>query len=198
MNDALRMQISAFVDGELPENESELLLRRLSQDIELRNLVEDYMRIGQGLRGDSTVPGMESLRGRIAESLGEDARLQPAVPAATGSRFVKPIAGFAVAASVAVVAIFALQQTGEPTAAGGESAVAGNQMLDEMFRYHESSLSGEGSRSIIGELASFEIELDDDNLVRVAPKAELVSPVEVTSSLPEEEEDAATEDSADN
>ena len=51
MNDALRMQISAFVDGELPENESELLLRRLSQDIELRNLVEDYMRIGQGLRG---------------------------------------------------------------------------------------------------------------------------------------------------
>ena len=39
MNDALKIQISAFVDGELPENESELLLRRLSQDIALRQQV---------------------------------------------------------------------------------------------------------------------------------------------------------------
>jgi len=36
MNEAIKMQLSAFVDGELPENESELLLRRLSQDAELR------------------------------------------------------------------------------------------------------------------------------------------------------------------
>ena len=39
MNEALRMQISAFVDGELPDNESELLLRRLSQDAVLRQQV---------------------------------------------------------------------------------------------------------------------------------------------------------------
>ena len=31
------MQVSAFVDGELPENEAELLVRRLSQDALLRN-----------------------------------------------------------------------------------------------------------------------------------------------------------------
>ena len=36
MNDAIKMQISAFVDGELPDNECELLLRRLSHDAELR------------------------------------------------------------------------------------------------------------------------------------------------------------------
>ena len=36
MNDGIKMQISAFVDGELPDNEAELLLRRLSQDLDLR------------------------------------------------------------------------------------------------------------------------------------------------------------------
>ncbi len=35
MNEGIEMQISAFVDGELPENEAELLLRRMSEDLEL-------------------------------------------------------------------------------------------------------------------------------------------------------------------
>ena len=39
MNDAIRMQLSAFVDGELPENEAEMLVRRMSQDVELRQEV---------------------------------------------------------------------------------------------------------------------------------------------------------------
>ena len=34
MNEGIEMQISAFVDGELPENEAELLLRRMSQDLD--------------------------------------------------------------------------------------------------------------------------------------------------------------------
>ena len=43
MNDGIRMQISAYVDGELPENEAELLLRRMSQDAELRQEVAEYL-----------------------------------------------------------------------------------------------------------------------------------------------------------
>ena len=41
MNEALKMQISAFIDGELPENEAELLLRRLNQDAAMRQQVAD-------------------------------------------------------------------------------------------------------------------------------------------------------------
>ena len=51
MNEAIRMQLSAFVDGELPENEAEMLLRRLSQDVELRQQVAEFMAIGRALRG---------------------------------------------------------------------------------------------------------------------------------------------------
>ena len=72
MNDALKMQISAFVDGELPENESELLLRRLSQDISLRQQVAEYIEIGRQIRQDHDVPGISDLRDRIAVALGEE------------------------------------------------------------------------------------------------------------------------------
>ena len=50
MNEALRLQVSAYVDGELPDNETELLMRRLSQDQVLRELVADYLRIGRLIR----------------------------------------------------------------------------------------------------------------------------------------------------
>ena len=78
MNDALKMQISAFVDGELPENESELLLRRLSQDVALRQKVAQYLEIGRLIRGEQELPGMGDLRDRIAAALGEEPLQQPA------------------------------------------------------------------------------------------------------------------------
>ena len=61
MNEALKMQISAFVDGELPENEAELLLRRLSQDAELRQQVSRYLEIGRAIRQERDVAGMDQL-----------------------------------------------------------------------------------------------------------------------------------------
>ena len=50
MTDALKMQISAFVDGELPDNEAEFLLRRLSQDAGMRQQVAQYLEIGRMAR----------------------------------------------------------------------------------------------------------------------------------------------------
>ena len=46
MNDALKMQISAFVDGELSDNEAEFLLRRLSQDAAMRQQVASFSKLG--------------------------------------------------------------------------------------------------------------------------------------------------------
>jgi len=74
MNDALEMQISAFIDGELPENESELLVRRLSQDAAMRQQVARYLEIGRLMRQDREVPGMGELRGSIAAALGDEIR----------------------------------------------------------------------------------------------------------------------------
>ena len=111
MNDAIRTQISAFVDGELPENESELLLRRMSQDLELRQLAAQYFALSRAIRGQRTVPGTDSLRERIAAVL-DDTALEHEFEAIepTGRRYLRPVAGVAIAATVALAAIVGLQQ----------------------------------------------------------------------------------------
>ena len=111
MNDAIRTQISAFVDGELPDNESELLLRRMSQDLELRQLAAEYFALGRALRGHRHVPGAESLRDRIASSL-DDTALEHELDAIEPAkrRYLRPVAGVAIAATVALAAIVGLQQ----------------------------------------------------------------------------------------
>jgi len=114
MNDALRMQISAFVDGELPENENELLLRRLSQDAALRQQVAQYLNIGRLIRREHEVPGMRELRDRISAALGEEPVQHTVKTDLPGSKFVRPALGVAIAASVAVIALLGIRQIYTP------------------------------------------------------------------------------------
>jgi len=106
------MQISAFVDGELPDNEADLLLRRISQDAELRRKVAEYLEIGRALRGEGNLPGTERLRERIAAAL-DDKPLDETntAPDTESGRTIRPLIGIAVAASVALIALFGLQLT---------------------------------------------------------------------------------------
>lgn len=109
MNDALKMQISAFVDGELPAAEAELLTRRLAQDADLRRQAGHYLAIGRMLRGERELDGAAELRTRIAAVI--DA--EPLPTAATPSpdpRWLRPATGVAIAASVAVLALVGLRQ----------------------------------------------------------------------------------------
>ena len=112
MNDQIRMQISAFVDGELPDAEADLLLRRMSQDAELRRKAAEYLEIGRAMRGEASVRGIERLQDRIVAGLSDEPLADEALPAeeSTG-RSMRPLVGVAVAASVALIAIFGLQLT---------------------------------------------------------------------------------------
>lgn len=110
MNDAIRMQISAFVDGELPDAEADLLLRRMSQDASLRKQAAEFLEIGRAMRGEPGIPGVERLQDRISEALGaKPAHHDAAVPEAPAGRSMRPLIGAAVAASVALLAILGLQ-----------------------------------------------------------------------------------------
>lgn len=123
MNEALRLQVSAYVDGELPDNETELLMRRLSQDQALRELVADYLRIGRLIRRDREIPGIEALRGRIQAALGEQPAEAGARATTPANRFLRPVAGLAVASIVAAVALLGLRQVDVPGGQpGGEGA----------------------------------------------------------------------------
>jgi len=114
MNDAIKMQISAFVDGELPQNEAELLLRRLCQDAELRQQASEYLAMGRIMRGERTVAGIGMLRERISAAI-DDNNLQQEFETtrAAAPRFVRPVVGAAIAATVALVALLGLQQLAE-------------------------------------------------------------------------------------
>src|SRR5271167_2172917 len=111
MSEQIREQVSAFLDGELPSSETELLLKRLSRDAELRESFGRYALIGESLRGSSRVPLTRGFAGRVncaidGEPVAASAQAMPgSVP-----RWWRPIAGAAVAAGVAAVAVLALQQ----------------------------------------------------------------------------------------
>jgi sigma-E factor negative regulatory protein RseA len=112
MSEQIREQVSAFLDGELPNSETELLLKRLTRDGELRESFGRYALIGEAIRGSGHDLLTRDFAGRV--NLAIDG--EPVVPAggqapeSRAPRWWRPFAGAAVAAGVAVVAVVALQQ----------------------------------------------------------------------------------------
>jgi sigma-E factor negative regulatory protein RseA len=111
MSEQIREQVSAFLDGELPNSETELLLKRLTRDAELRDSFGRYALIGEAVRGTSRGLITRGFSGRV--NLAIDGELIPAsehVSQTRGPRWWRPFAGAAVAAGVAAIAVVALQQ----------------------------------------------------------------------------------------
>lgn len=141
MNDALKEQISAFVDGELSESETELLVRRLSQSPELRALVAGYITIGRAARGEPAWAGLQTLRDRITSGIGdgEPITVSDVSAALPAGRWLRPVAGVGIAATVAAVALLGLQSI-DPATPSSET-VANNDLaavaIDEAPLYTE-------------------------------------------------------------
>lgn len=166
MNDGIREQLSAFVDGELPENEAELLLRRLSQDAGLRRDAAEYLAIGRMIRSEPGLAGADRLHEQIAAEIGNrpvDAAEHGAT--AKTSRAIRPLAGAAVAAAVALVAIFALQQTpgiDKPSAdipvpvanAGVPNIDVQQERQRQYFRRHAGASSQLGANGMISRVVT--------------------------------------------
>jgi negative regulator of sigma E activity len=111
MSEQIREQVSAFLDGELPNSETELLLKRLTRDTELRGSFGRYTLIGEAIRGNSRglVTGKFAERVNLAID-GEPAAPSTPVRASAAPKYWRPFAGAAVAAGVAAVAVLALHQ----------------------------------------------------------------------------------------
>jgi sigma-E factor negative regulatory protein RseA len=106
MSEQIREQISAFLDGELPNSESELLLKRLTRDAELRESFGRYALIGEALRGSGRVPLTRGFALRLNRAIdGERAAAGVQAVHASRPRWWRPVAGAAVAAGVAAVAV---------------------------------------------------------------------------------------------
>ena len=142
MTDAIKMQLSAFVDGELSDAESELLIRRIGRDPELRELVAEYHAIGRIMRAEPEPAGMDALLGRVRAGIDADSGDDSVVTERPGRKAPsRQLAGFAVAAAVALVAILGVNQFagfGEPGAltADGYTVPAPSEEEMPFFERH--------------------------------------------------------------
>jgi negative regulator of sigma E activity len=130
MSEQIREQVSAFLDGELPDTETELLLKRLTRDGELRESFGRYALIGEALRGVGSQNLTRGFAARVNLAIdGEPAQATAHALPARPSRWWRPLAGVSVAAGVAAVAIVALQQRAiSPRLYGPGPATAQNVM----------------------------------------------------------------------
>lgn len=191
MNDALKTQISAFVDGELSDNESELLVRRLSQDAALRQQVSQYLEIGRLIRQEQLVPGVDQLHGRITAALGAEPVVVPDKSReVVGSRLMTPATGVAVAATVAAMALVGLSQLDSPaetdfgTAVAIDSDIPGrtepesdfadrpSERLLQYYQRHGNSSAELGANGILTRMVTF--DLSEGELVEIEPDPHLL------------------------
>ena len=124
MSEQIREQVSAFLDGELPDTETDLLLKRLTRDGDLRESFGRYALIGEALRGGGSQILTRGFASRVNLAIdGEPAQVAAHALPAQASRWWRPLAGVTVAAGVAAVAIVALQQRAISPRLNGASPV---------------------------------------------------------------------------
>ena len=110
MSDKLKEQLSAMLDNELDEQEYELLIHRLKQDRELQSMWSRYQVVGEAMRRNlvntTTIDLVNKLRKQIDQEIGPEAGSGVRT---RGARLLKPVAGLAIAASVATMAVVGMQ-----------------------------------------------------------------------------------------
>ncbi len=117
MSKIVEEQLSVWLDDELEERESDMLVRRLMSNPELRQTATRYFLIGDALRGELTTEHALEVSVRVSRSLDGESAAVTTRPVAALSGWRRPLAGAAVAATVAVVAIVGLRSNGlEPSA----------------------------------------------------------------------------------
>ncbi len=112
-----REQLSALLDGALPAQEARFLLRRLQHDHALAGHWERWQVYGDALRGSAPALLPTDFAQRVAAALAAEAGAQEQLavvggnaPVATRPRWLRWGGGAALAASVAVAALFVVQR----------------------------------------------------------------------------------------
>ena len=107
MNEANKEQLSAFMDDEV-DGLHKSQVDRMLKDPELLDTWSRYHLVSDCLKRNLPEHLDRDMAGKISESI----EREPAIvaPGVMSHSFAKPVAGFAIAASVAALAIFGIQQ----------------------------------------------------------------------------------------
>ncbi len=127
-------QLSALFDGELPEQQAGMVIRRALRDTQMQHSWERYALIGACLRGDP-IAAQVSVADRVKSRLAGERELNVAVLPARGaaasgrspraSLLSRGALGGAIAAGVALLSIFVVRQMG-PIAADAVQIAQGS------------------------------------------------------------------------
>lgn len=136
MTEKLNEKVSALMDGDLAGNDAQDVIHDLKQSAELRQCWERYHLIGDALRNNLPPVVRHDLASRISAAIEADTSqpLSPVVPFVPRQKnkptpfFLKPLAGLAIAASVAAVAVVSFDMGGDVVPAVQTMAAAPVQM----------------------------------------------------------------------
>jgi sigma-E factor negative regulatory protein RseA len=120
MTDQIREQISALIDGELPDDEVGLLVRRLERDEHLRGVFSRYVLAGEAARSPGGLLASRGFSARVSAAIGEVSLPASDVGAEVPARrrwYNQPAFATAIAASAAIAAVLLVgrgyQQAGQ-------------------------------------------------------------------------------------
>jgi sigma-E factor negative regulatory protein RseA len=130
MTDPVKEQLSACLDGELPEGELDLLLKQLARDPQLRQTMGSYARIGEVMRAERAVTASVGFAAKVSAAIAAEpqSEVQTAVARplkVAALQWLRPAAGVAIAAGVAAVAVFSMQPDASQPAQVAQTAEQG-------------------------------------------------------------------------
>jgi sigma-E factor negative regulatory protein RseA len=112
MTDQIREQMSALLDGELPQDQIGLLVRRMERDSELRRAFGSYVLVGETLRAPGGRTASRGFAARVQSVIGAgDAALPPVLDgrATRHASWARPVAATAIAAGAVFAAVLLLR-----------------------------------------------------------------------------------------
>ncbi len=98
-------ELSAVIDNEAGHEVMIRVSRRISRDEELRNTLVRYQMIGDCLRGETVNPAAMDVVAAVSRRLEKEPTVLAPPPRSNRSRWLQPVAGAAIAASVAAVVV---------------------------------------------------------------------------------------------
>ncbi len=175
MNDEIREQLSALADDELNELERPLLLGRMQRDSALRECLGRYQLIGEMMRGTGTSAGL-GIAKRVQQAMADDAPMK--VP--HKDHWWKPLAGLAVAASVALVAVLAVttvrnDDAGAPVVAANETTSPGTALASDSPELRWDRIEPQVEKRLSGYLVNHSEYAASRGFQGVMPYARVVS-----------------------
>lgn len=127
MTERMRESLSALMDDEANELEVERVLSQITEDAELRRTWVRYHAVRAAVAGQQLAHLNVDISARVRQAIAAEGD-NPAAAAGLKQRLLRPVASFAVAASVAATVVIGGQQLSQIGAAphGDNPAVAGS------------------------------------------------------------------------